>query len=301
MPKCPYCAERIPANVKSCPQCGSALTKSRSSDDDEDDAPVRRTSKTAKKKKSSGTPSWVIVVIILAAVPIVACPCLIALLLPAVQQAREAARRTQVRNEMKQIGLALHNFHDTHQHFPPLHTVGDGSDLPPQSWMTDILPFIDQQPLYQTIDQQKPWNDPANKLPFSTVIPTYINPSVPGTTRVDASGYAIAHFAANSLVMSDQHHVRLRDITDGSSNTFLFGQVDAGFKPWGDPTNHRDPKAGAGGGPQAFGSPHASVVHILMGDGSVRIVPKTIDPKVLELLGNPSDNQQIPESAFDIR
>ena len=87
---------------------------------------------------------------------------LIALLLPAVQQAREAARRTQCRNNLKQIGLALHNYHDTHSVFPPYKTWDRGIDCPggPDGWTNTggyawrvmILPFIDQAPAYSKID-----------------------------------------------------------------------------------------------------------------------------------------------------
>jgi len=73
---------------------------------------------------------------------------LIALLLPAVQQAREAARRTQCRNNLHQIGLALHNYHDTHNCFPPGNlgpnfSTGAGVGGHEHTWMTLILPFMD--------------------------------------------------------------------------------------------------------------------------------------------------------------
>lgn len=87
---------------------------------------------------------------------------LIALLLPAVQQAREAARRTQCRNNLKQLGIALHNYHDTHSVFPPYKTWDRGVDCPGgpdgwtntggYSWRVMILPFIDQAPAYNKID-----------------------------------------------------------------------------------------------------------------------------------------------------
>ena len=70
---------------------------------------------------------------------------LIALLLPAVQQAREAARRTQCRNNLHQIGLALHNYHDTHSTFPP--GIVDASAIRTgqmTSWLTLVLPFVDE-------------------------------------------------------------------------------------------------------------------------------------------------------------
>lgn len=87
---------------------------------------------------------------------------LVALLLPAVQQAREAARRAQCKNNLKQIGLALHNYHETHKSFPPSHvhriSGGNGpawTNSSKGSWMVQILPFIDQGPLYKSIDFKK--------------------------------------------------------------------------------------------------------------------------------------------------
>ncbi len=73
---------------------------------------------------------------------------LISLLLPAVQQAREAARRTQCKNNLKQIGLALHNYHDVSLGFPPGALFGDDS----YGWGTFILPYLDQANLYNTLN-----------------------------------------------------------------------------------------------------------------------------------------------------
>ena len=87
---------------------------------------------------------------------------LIALLLPAVQQAREAARRTQCKNNLKQIGIALHNYHDTHSCLPPLKIWANGTDCPggPDgwhntggwSWRVMILPYVEQSAMYNKID-----------------------------------------------------------------------------------------------------------------------------------------------------
>jgi type II secretory pathway pseudopilin PulG len=259
--------------------------------DDDDDRPVRRSSK--KGKSSSGTPTWVIVVIVLAIVPVMMCviAILIALLLPAVQQAREAARRTQARNNMKQMGLSLHNFHDTYQTFPPKPLEAEQAE---QSWMTAMLPFMDQGALYSSINPAAPWSDPANRMVFSTIIPTYLNPSVPSKPIDQGTGYAVAHYAGNARILSPDAPRTIREITDGTSNTILLGQVDAGFKPWGDPSNLRDPANGVGGGPNAFGSPHYGVVHILLADGSVRAISKNIAPQVMQSLGTPNGGEQIP-------
>ena len=75
---------------------------------------------------------------------------LIALLLPAVQQARESARRTQCKNNLKQLGLALHNYHDTHNFFPPGNVASQVGGWGP-SWWIFILPYIDQAPVYSSL------------------------------------------------------------------------------------------------------------------------------------------------------
>ena len=79
---------------------------------------------------------------------------LVALLLPAVQQAREAARRSSCKNNLKQLGLALHNYHDTHNSFPPgsIHAPPGGPNSRSVSWHLQILPFIEQGPLYDSIN-----------------------------------------------------------------------------------------------------------------------------------------------------
>ena len=109
---------------------------------------------------------------------------LIALLLPAVQQSREAARRTQCKNNMRQIGLAFHNYHDTHSRFPQPSMIGltvstglvirSGS-----SWCTMILPYIEQSTVYSQYNTASSPFDVANAAAVRTVIPGFICPSVP--------------------------------------------------------------------------------------------------------------------------
>jgi len=108
---------------------------------------------------------------------------LIALLLPAVQAAREAARRTQCVNNVKQLVLAMHNYHDAYKKFP-LNYGGNGQILPAatgHSWLTGVLPFIEQQPLYDQIDFDLPAGDDnspnVNTNVAKTVVPAFLCPS----------------------------------------------------------------------------------------------------------------------------
>ena len=85
---------------------------------------------------------------------------LIALMLPAMRSAREPARRTQCRYNLKQIGLALHEYEQAFGVLPPAYTVdAEGKRL--QSWRVLILPYLDQAALYKLIDLTKPWDDPV--------------------------------------------------------------------------------------------------------------------------------------------
>ena len=109
---------------------------------------------------------------------------LIALLLPAVQQAREAARRTQCKNNLKQLGIAMHSFHDTYKHLPSsARPPGTGSVR--LSGLTRLLPFIDQAPLYNLYDQTQAWDHATNLPVTSTRLTAWICPSNPKSSGLD--------------------------------------------------------------------------------------------------------------------
>ena len=185
---------------------------------------------------------------------------LIALLLPAVQQAREAARRSQCKNNLKQLGLAMHNYHDTHSTFPP-GGLGDrlwsGSVTAATNragWMQMILPYIDQAPLYNQIspymskwntsaDLYSPWNWPG----AGTIIPTLMCPSDPAGPKVHQSPSGVRSFQGNYVASSgstpfspgtgtqsgtvmngvfyQMSSTRMRDLVDGSSSTLLVSEL----------------------------------------------------------------------------
>lgn len=142
---------------------------------------------------------------------------LIALLLPAVQQAREAARRTQCRNNLHQIGLAIHNYHDVSRSFPFGWMLGN--DFNASSWGVQILPHLDQAPLWNQWDSNVPaWNEAAvfgkgpaasiqgNLDVIATPLPVYVCPSTPLTERDDydynGAGFPITFTASRSDYIS---------------------------------------------------------------------------------------------------
>ena len=106
--------------------------------------------------------------------PVLGIVILINCLLP--PRGRNAASRSQCKNNLKQIGLALHNYLDAYSVLPPAYTVDDAG-RPLHSWRTLLLPYIDQQTLYNTIDLSKPWDDPVNATACKTSVPAYRCPS----------------------------------------------------------------------------------------------------------------------------
>jgi prepilin-type N-terminal cleavage/methylation domain-containing protein len=155
---------------------------------------------------------------------------LIALLLPAVQQAREAARRTQCKNNLKQIGLALHNYHDLAQCFP----FGLGGTGPKYSALSQLLPQMDQASLYSHIDFSQDAQSPTNAQARLTELPQLRCPSDFQNPQ-PAAGGAVNYVpnkgtsinwrdASANGVIYFMSATRFRDITDGTSNTAAFSE-----------------------------------------------------------------------------
>ena len=142
------------------------------------------------------------------------------MLLPANRGVREAARRTQCKSNLKQIAIALHNYHDTYNSFPPAYTVDENGN-PLHSWRTLILPFCDQRPLYETIDLSKPWNDPVNAEAYKTEVHGYLCPS----TSVEATRTTYLAVVTPDSVIRPIQSGKIAEVTDGTANTLMLVEV----------------------------------------------------------------------------
>ncbi|HWL08097.1 MAG TPA: DUF1559 domain-containing protein [Planctomicrobium sp.] len=202
---------------------------------------------------------------------------LVALLLPAVQQAREAARRSQCKNNLKQIGLALHNYHETHSTLPPgwIRATGWG-------WGTFLLPYLDQSPLYAKLNPNDVVNtaDEEELALLRTVLSVYLCPSDtfptpatntkrPVTSPVNEAigltnyvaniGSTPTSFSSNcnidvNGVMWFDSMLRLTDITSGTSNTIFIGEREAGKSHIGGTWPAQNPNCNAWLNSSAYGN-----------------------------------------------
>ena len=316
---------------------------------------------------------------------------LIALLLPAVQQAREAARRAQCQNNLKQLGLALHNYHGVNGQFPINHSNYTDTSNPANgnniNVLIGLLPYIEQAPLYDALDFSSNAGNNLTLYPINGkrlgeyVIPGYLCPSDPGATVRTSQGMARCSYApsigAQAMAAGsgcnlaatagtypagmgldtdndgedpfNRGNVRadfgdqpisgpfargragpgwsasIRDLTDGTSNTILMGEVRMecqSFSVWGwawpgslwyattapinFPTCPNDPGFG---GPNpcfsnasdnwnatfGFKSAHTGGCFFVLGDGSVRFVSESINRLTYARLGDKSDGGVIGE------
>lgn len=276
---------------------------------------------------------------------------LVALLLPAVQQAREAARRSACKNNLKQLALALHNYESTYRVLPPgyLHKFdpgGSGANHMGFAWGLMILPQLEQTNLYQQFNFNIPIFDVSQLGPREQHLSVFLCPSDPYSENAhivrDGSAspveqYAAATYAANwgpstaTVNLDDtplqsqgvfyrNSSTRLRDITDGLTNTLFLGERTNGPLPgttagghsvfetaWcaavrevtdpGDDHGHmvlfetqfRPNQHGTDD--KGLSAPHTGICQFAMGDGSVRAISENIDADVYTALGTRSGGE----------
>ena len=282
---------------------------------------------------------------------------LIALLLPAVQQAREAARRSQCKNNLKQLGLAMHNYHDVFGAFPPCYVqeanVADNQGY--WTWSAYILPYIDQAPLYNALNisgqrASEAANAAANRTLMEQRYDAFRCPSDGGSPkakhtydgyRVVSTGGSTVSLSITNYVVSNStyethavpsftgkdpdvgsvgpffrdSYIGFKNINDGSSNTILLGEMlprmdslgwasgtRASLRNTGSPIgSFAWEELNSGVGPTSlgplevggFGSLHPGGAQFCLGDGSVRFLTETIEPKLYENLGHRADGEMM--------
>jgi prepilin-type N-terminal cleavage/methylation domain-containing protein/prepilin-type processing-associated H-X9-DG protein len=252
---------------------------------------------------------------------------LIALLLPGVQSAREAARRSDCQNRLKQWGLALHNYHETHQILPP-GSISVGPAFTPFSgwgWQALSLPQMEQASLYQECDFSLQTARGSNRNLIDTLVPSTRCPSDIGDDVYDIElpGYpnvrvATGNYVGSGAVLSSLSNTRFSHVTDGLSQTLLLGERNihpaiSGTVPfmssWCGIISERDvfvsnstpyvfathtrPINSSSTSPHCFSSRHPGGAQFAFGDGGVRFIADTIDAYVFEALGSPNGGESV--------
>jgi len=257
---------------------------------------------------------------------------LVALLLPAVQHARESARRRQCGNHLKQIGLGLSNYHDTHRTFP----VGClKKNTLRHSWCTLLLPYIEERALWQQYDFRQSYRADVNRAATGTVIATFLCPSTSrfapdrrGDTVGDMNGNGVYdagdHMACTDYggifgsagagvtpangVMLYERAINLRKITDGSSSTIIVGEdtgrgwIDSG--QWSNGWNILDVGTFGVARPINFRredelySDHPGGVHVLLCSGAVRFLSDATERTVAQALATRAGGETTSVEAF---
>ncbi|MBL7043209.1 MAG: DUF1559 domain-containing protein [Pirellulaceae bacterium] len=285
---CPHCgkqtsvADQYAGQSGPCRFCGEIITIPAT------EVPPTLSAAPQPPVKGSGTGATIGVVAVVCVVVLLVCGgVLVALLLPAVQSAGEGARRAHCTNNLKQIGLALQNYHDTHKTFPPAY-IPDKDGKPMHSWRVLILPYLEQQSLYERYNFDEPWDSPGNLAVTNTVIPVYSCPSCP------PSGDSMGSTETNYMVITGPGTVfdgakaaRLADIKDGTSNTILVVEVVGTGVNWAEPVdldvgNMQFPNVTGGStGPDSH---HPGGLNAVLCDGSVRFLSEAMDRQVLDAL-----------------
>lgn len=205
---------------------------------------------------------------------------LVALLLPAVQAAREAARRNQALNQMKQIMLSWHNYYDAKNEFPA-QAISDADGKPLLSWRVAILPYIEEQALYEQFHLDEPWDSTHNMALIPQMPLIYADPSSQLDPNEGRSSFAGVTGEQMALT-GDSDGRGFAEFTDGTSRSIIVVQVDDEHAPiWTQPAdwspNQANPYAGLGG-------LHPNVTITGYADGHAGIISQEIDPDLLHAL-----------------
>lgn len=217
---------------------------------------------------------------------------LIGMLLPAVSQVREAARRTAAMNQMRQMALALQNYEAAHQHFPAV-----GTEEQPLSWRVQLLPFLEEMELRSQFHYDEPWDSPHNLTLVEKMPKIFDKPPVtlaPGKTVYvlpTTSAEAAAAGQLPAAFVQGERGATRRKFSDGTSNTIFILEADpTGAVTWTDSDSEwmHDPND-----PMRSLQSRPNVILAAFADGSVSAIDRNISPQVFNALITRSGGERV--------
>jgi RNA polymerase sigma factor (sigma-70 family) len=179
----------------------------------------------------------------------------------------EARLRSASMNNLKQILLAMHNYHDVNNHFPaPAVYSPDGKAL--LSWRVELLPYLEQLDLYKQFRRDEPWDSPSNRRLLSKMPPVF---ALPGSAQTDRTYYQV--FVGPGAAFEKHKGRRISEFADGTSNTLMVAEA-ASPVPWTKPEDLAyDPDQPL----PELGGAFKDVFHVSMADGSAHAIPRDVD------------------------
>jgi Protein of unknown function (DUF1559)/Domain of unknown function (DUF4190) len=210
----------------------------------------------------------------------------VGLLLPAIQKVREAANRAACSNNLKQLALAMHNYHDVHGRFPPA-VVYSKDGKPLYSWRVLLLPHLNEEGLYKQFKLDEPWDSPNNQKLLALMPHVFEDQSTP-TKEQSSTFYQV--FTGPTTAFESPQGERLQDFTDGTSNTFLIVEA-AQAVPWTKPADLAyDPNQPL----PELGGQHAGGFNAVKADGAVRFIGAGTPEQVLRGLITRNGGEALP-------
>lgn len=216
----------------------------------------------------------------------------VALATPGVLTAIEAANRTQCKCNMKQLGLAMHNYHDAFKVYPPA-VIRDEAGRPLLSWRVAILPFLEERGFYEKFHLNEPWDSPHN-LPLASQMPPQFRCPSDRASRPNAASYVIV--IGQETYFPPTGQVNVKDVKDGTSLTVMVGEVAGNTVPWTKPVDLVFDHNFTGKG--NFSSAHAGGWQVLMGDGTCRFVSEKTEAKTLRAIMTIAGGEIVDEDDF---
>jgi hypothetical protein len=225
----------------------------------------------------------------IALIPLIGLVVLGALVLPSVRPGRQTSNSGSCRNNLKQIGLALHNYHEAYGCFPPAY-VASSDGRPMHSWRVLLLPYLDEAPLYALYDFSQPWDSVANRYVLERMPDIYRCPSHPYPDK------SLTHYSAVSgrdTVFPGATPVSISEISDGTSNTVAIGESSL-LIPWTAPVDVNAPEHLAFGDPVGFATHHGEGSRFLFCDGAVRWIDQKTPRTTMRRLFLRNDGEPLP-------
>ena len=213
---------------------------------------------------------------------------LVAMLLPAVNSSRTAARRTASQNNLKQILIALHNYHDAFGHFPPA-VVQDRQSGVPRSWRVELLPFLEAIQLYEQYRKDQPWDSEANLAVLKQMPAVFALPGEPSTQETPYQ--AIVSPGGGLTLTADGQPPTFAHFKDGTSNTVIVVETHPRV-PWTKPVDVTDALAPLKASPRDSENAFSEG----MADGFVLTISQSIDQGIWQALLTRDGGERIPDT-----